>query len=383
MRVAFVISGLATGGAEMMLYKLLKSESAKRLEPLVISLGECDQPARLIESLGIRIIALGLQQRASRSVVRGALDGYRTVRRFQPELLSGWMYHGNVAAWLLARRLEAPLVWNIRQTLNLAQEKPLTQRVIRIGAYLSRAPKRLVYVSHHARAQHRALGYWDQNALVLPNGFDLEAFRRDAARGQRLRRELGISDGTCVIGHLARYHPMKDQVGLIGAARRVVAEEPAVMFLLAGHGLNGSNDALAAAVRSCGIEQHVRLLGQTDAPQAFLSACDLFCLPSAWGEGFPNSVGEAMACEVPCVVTRVGDAPDLVDSTGLVVETGDREALAQAVLQLVRSGGAARAVLGARARARIDERFSMPHVAGRYVEVFEEALSIGEVRKSS
>src|SRR5215831_176098 len=313
MRVGFVISGLATGGAEMMLYKLLKSQSAERLEPLVISLGECGQPASLIEGLGIRIVGLGLHRRPRRSIARAALDGQRMLRRFQPDLLSGWMYHGNVAAWLLARRLEVPLVWNIRQTLNLTQEKPWTQRVIRLGAHLSRTPKRLVYVSHHARAQHRALGYWDHNALVLPNGFDLDDFRRDAAQGQRLRGELGVSDGTCLIGHLARYHPMKDQVGLIGAARRVVAEEPAVMFLLAGHGLEGTNETLAAAVRECGLEQHVRLLGPTDTPEAFLSACDLFCLPSAWGEGFPNSVGEAMACELPCVVTRVGDAPDLVD----------------------------------------------------------------------
>lgn len=377
MRVGFVISGLATGGAEMMLYKLLKAVSAERLEPLVISLGECGQPASLIEGLGIEVVSLGLHRGPTGFVLRTALNGYRTLRRFQPDLLSGWMYHGNVAAWLLARRLDVPLVWNIRQTLNLAQEKPMTRRVIRLGAYLSRTPKRLVYASRQARAQHRALGYWDQNALELPNGFDLDAFWPDAAQRQRVRTELGIGDETCVIGHLARYHPMKDQVGLIGAARRVVAEEPAVMFLLAGHGLNGTNDTLVAAVRECGLQQHVRLLGQTDSPQALLSASDMFCLPSAWGEGFPNSVGEAMACELPCVVTRVGDAPDIVGSTGMVVETGDREALAQAIVQLIRSGRAGRAALGAQARARIAERFSLPRVAARYVEVFEEALSDG------
>jgi glycosyltransferase involved in cell wall biosynthesis len=377
MRVGFVTSGLATGGAEMMLYKLLKAVARERLEPLVISLGECGHPARLIEGLGIEVVGLGLDQRPGRSLPRAALNGYRALRRFQPHLLSGWMYHGNVAAWLFARNLQVPLVWNIRQTLNLAQEKPLTRRVIRLGARLSRTPKRLVYVSRYAREQHRALGYWDQNALVLPNGFDLDAFRRDAAEGQRVRSELGVNDGTCVIGHLARYHPMKDQMGLIGAARRVVAEEPEVMFVLAGDGLNSANVSLAAAVRECGLEQHVRLLGETASPRALLSACDLFCLPSAWGEGFPNSVGEAMACELPCVVTRVGDVPDIVDTTGLVVESGDREALAQAILQLVRSGRAGRAALGAQARSRIAERFSLPDVAARYVEMFDGALSTG------
>jgi len=375
MRVGFIVSGLATGGAEMMLYKLLKSVAPGRLQPLVISLGNCGRPASLIQGLGITVLGLGLNDRAAGSLPRAGLHAYRTLKRFKPDLLSGWMYHGNVAAWLFARQLEVPLLWNIRQTLNLAEEKPMTRRVIRLGAYLSRRPKKLVYVSRHSREQHRALGYCDDHGVVLPNGFDLDVWRHDTAQGKRLRSELGIDDGTCVIGHLARYHPMKDQVGLIGAARRVAAEEPAVRFVLAGEGLSDSNVALAAAVRQCGLERHVTLLGETPAPQALLSACDLFCLPSAWGEGFPNAVGEAMACELPCVVTRVGDAPDLVDATGLVVEPGDREALAQALLQLMRSGRVARAALGAQARARIAAHFSLPEVAARYAEVFEAALS--------
>lgn len=377
MKVGFVVTGLATGGAEIMLYKLLKTVARERLEPLVVSLGKCGRPAALIEGLGVRVVGLGLDTQHRRRPLRAASTGYAALKSFRPDLLIGWMYHGNIAAWLFARRLDVPLVWNIRQTLSIGQEKPLTQCVIRGGAYLSRTPKRIVYVSRHAREQHHALGYWDENGLVLPNGFELEVFRRDETQRARIRSELRVNDDTCVVGHLARFHSMKDQIGLIGAARRVIAEEPSTVFVLAGEGLNGANAALAAAVRECGLEQHVRLVGETASPQALLSACDLFCLPSAWGEGFPNVVGEAMACELPCVVTRLGDAPDLVDSTGLVVEPGDREALAQALLQIIRCGPAGRGGLGAQARGRIAERFSLPRVAARYIEVFEEALASG------
>jgi glycosyltransferase involved in cell wall biosynthesis len=377
MRVGFVVTGLATGGAEIMLYKLLKTVSRERIEPLVVTLGRCGRPAGLIEGLGVRVIGLGLDERPGRAPLRALSTGYGALRSFEPDLLIGWMYHGNIAAWLWARRLGVPLVWNIRQTLCIAQEKPLTRRVIRGGAYLSRTPKRIVYVSRRAREQHHALGYRDENGLVLPNGFELDVFRRDESQRARIRSELRVDDDTCVVGHLARFHPAKDQIGLIGAARRVIAEEPSTVFVLAGAGLNGAEAALAAAVQECGVERHVRLLGETASPQALLSACDLFCLPSAWGEGFPNVVGEAMACELPCVVTRLGEAPDLVDDTGLVVEPGDREALAQALLQLIRLGPVGRAGLGARARGRIAASFSLPQVAARYVEVFEEALAAG------
>src|SRR5438477_131457 len=263
MRAAFVISALMTGGAEMMLYKLLKTLPRERVEPLVISLGRGGRPAELIERLKVSVI-----------------------------------------------------------------------------------------------------------------GLELDDFQRDPAQRARLRAELGATEGTCVIGHLARYHPMKDQVGLIGAARRVVAEEQEVLLVMAGAGLDGMNTALAAAIRGCRLEQYVRRVGETTCPQALLFACGLFCLPPAWGEGFPNSVGEAMACELPCVVTRVGDGPDLVGPTGLVVDPGDREGLARALLQLVRLGHTGRARLGARARSRIAESFSLPDVATRYAGVFDEAVAM-------
>jgi glycosyltransferase involved in cell wall biosynthesis len=378
MRAAFVVSGLMTGGAEMMLYKLLKTLPRERVEPLVISLGRCGRPAELIERLDVRVIDLKLDRVAFPRVLQAALKGRSALRGFQPHLVCGWMYHGNVAASLLTRGLGVPLLWNIRQTLNLEAEKAATRGVIRTGALLSRIAKRIVYVSRIAREQHRAVGYCADNDCVLPNGFDCDDYRRDPAQRARLRAELGASEDTCVIGHLARYHPSKDQVGVIDAARRVVAEEQKVLFVMAGAGLDAMNTMLATAIRECRLEQQVRLLGETARPQALLSACDLFCLPSAWGEGFPNAVGEAMACELPCVVTRVGDGPDLVGATGLVVDPGDREGLAQALLRLVRLGHSGRARLGARARNRIVENFSLSDVAARYAEVFDEAVSAVE-----
>jgi len=374
MKVAFVVSGLTTGGAEMMLYKLLKALPRQRVEPLVVTLGQVGRPAELIAQLQVRMIGLHLDAGLG-ALPAALLRGRSALRSFRPDIVCGWMPHGNVAAWLLSKGLGVPLVWNIRQTLYLAGEKPATRGVIRLARLLSRVPQRIVYVSRAAREQHRAIGYCAERDCVLPNGFDLDDCRRDLSQRASLRAQLGASAATCVIGHLARYHPMKDQTGLIGAARRVVAEEKDVLFALAGPGLDDGNAALLGVIRECRLEQHVKLLGETSCPQALLSACDVFCLPSAWGEGFPNAVGEAMVCELPCVVTRVGDAAELVGSAGLTVEPGDREALAQALLQLVRLGAGGRSQLGARARSRIAADYSLPDVAARYATVFEEATS--------
>jgi len=373
------VSGLRTGGAEMMLYKLLKSLAPSRCDPVIISLATGDRPAKLLRDLGIPVWELGLDASGPLGLPRAAVHGRRALRGFKPALISGWMYHGNLAAYLLGLGLRTPLLWNIRQSLNLAGEKPATRSVIRAGARLSSAPRRIVYVSAAAREQHRAIGYRDEAACVLPNGFEVEIFRRDPLERARMRHELGVGDDTCVIGHLARFHPMKDQLGLIEAARGVIGERADVLFLLAGAGLGDDNRQLAQAIRQSGLEGKVRLLGPTQQPHSLLSACDLFCLPSAWGEGFPNAVGEAMASELPCVVTSVGAGPELVGDTGLVVGPGDRAALAAALLQLIRAGAASRARLGKLARERIQACYSLPAVATRYAEVFDAALS-AEIR---
>jgi glycosyltransferase involved in cell wall biosynthesis len=97
-----------------------------------------------------------------------------------------------------------------------------------------------------------------------------------------------------------------------------------------------------------------------------MTAFDVMCLTSSGMEGFPNVLGEAMSCGVPCVGTCVGDVGELVGDTGAVVATGDSDAIAAAVVELLSLQPEARRARGERARARIDQHFSISEVAGRY-----------------
>ena len=106
---------------------------------------------------------------------------------------------------------------------------------------------------------------------------------------------------------------------------------------------------------------------------------DIAC-SSSWSEGFPNSIGEAMACGVPCVVTCVGDSDYLVGDTGLAVPARNPQALAQAICQLIEAGPAARRQLGAAARRRIESEFSLPAIARRYEELYRGYLEPPKAR---
>ncbi len=213
MRVMHVITGLTVGGAEMMLLKLLRGGS-RTIEPVVVSLADEGVIGKRIADLGIPVHCLRLK----RSVPNPfrALSIFDLVKHFHPQLIQGWMYHGNLmsslAGFSLCRR--AQVLWNIRQTVyDLNLERRLTAHVIRMGARFSRRPSAIIYNSLTSAGQHEALGYSAARRVIIPNGFDCQTLRPDEAARKAVREELRVDQDTVLVGMIARYHPMKDHAG--------------------------------------------------------------------------------------------------------------------------------------------------------------------------
>lgn len=331
-RVLHVITELGTGGAENMLFKLLQAGEAQ-LVSRVVSLADGGSNRPRIEALGVVVDSLGIG--------RGRLPGLgvllrlrRVVREFAPDVIQGWMYHGNLAAWLAARLAPGHprLAWNIRQTLyDPAREPPLTRLVIRIGARLSPGVDAIVYNSELSARQHQAIGYAGGAATIIPNGFDLQAWASDSSLRSAVRTELGLAEDAILIGHVARYHPMKGHRCLLKAAASLAAGDARLHWLLVGRGVTHDSEELAASLREHGLEGRVTLAGERADIPRIMCALDLLVSPSEWGEGFPNVLGEALAVGVPCVATDIGDSAQVVGDCGRVVAPGDAAALAAAI----------------------------------------------------
>jgi glycosyltransferase involved in cell wall biosynthesis len=105
------------------------------------------------------------------------------------------------------------------------------------------------------------------------------------------------------------------------------------------------------------------------------SALDIATLSSAFGEGCPNVLGEAMSCGVPCVATDCGDAADIIGSTGLVVALRNPEALAAAWERLISLGSDARRALGAKARDRVIASYDLRAIIARYDALYSGFLA--------
>jgi glycosyltransferase involved in cell wall biosynthesis len=214
------------------------------------------------------------------------------------------------------------------------------------------------------------MGYAASKLMVIPNGFDLEAFRPDPVAREQVRQELGIPPDAPLAGSIARFHPQKDHRTLVKALARINSAMPEVRALLAGEGVTLENAQLAGWIRSAGLEGSVYLLGRRSDTPRLLAALDVFCLSSSHGESFPQVVGEAMACGVPCVVTDVGDAAEIVGEAGLVVAPGRPEALEHGVEVILRLRPEERRRMAERARKRVGERYGIASVVTRYQDLY-------------
>ena len=374
--VLYIVTGLYTGGAEMMLYKLLSRINRERFNPVVLSLMDRGTFGDRLEEKGIPVYTIGMKPGMPTPAATWQLVAQ--VRQINPDLVQGWMYHGNLAAQF-ARVLSLqkfPVFWGIRHSINsLASEKKLTQFIIKLGSINSKFVKKIAFVSQISKSQHEALGYSSKNSCVIPNGFDTSIFKPSVEARKTVRADLGLPENAFLIGLIARYHPMKDHANFLGAAAKLLKSCPDVHFVLVGTEVEPQNLSLHQLIEDCYLFNQVHLLGERSDIPRLTAALDLATLASAYGEAFPNVVGEAMSCGVPCVVTDVGDSAWIIGDTGRVVPPRDDKALANAWKELIELGTDGRKALGEAARDRISESFSLDSVVAQYEQLYESVLT--------
>ena len=374
-RIVFVITGLGTGGAEMMLLKLLQRLDRQRFEPYVVSLTTAGEIGAGIGALGIPLTPLGMKPGVPDP--RCFFRLVRMLRRLQPDLVHTWMYHADLIGGVAARLAGvSAIAWCIRHgDFDNGKTAFSTRATVRFCAWLSKwVPARIVSCSERARAVHAAIGYEWEKMVVVPNGFDLGRFKPAADARAELRAELGLAMGTPLVGCIGRFDPQKNHAGFFRAAGRLHRKMPHVHFVLAGQGIDGENSELKQAVLRAGVGGNTHLLGLRRDMPSVMAALDLLVSSSCFGEAFPNVIGEAMACGIPCVVTDVGDSARIVGATGRVVAKDDMAGLAVALEELLAISVSERTALGEQARARVAAHFEIGHVVRRYERFYESML---------
>jgi len=365
--VLFLIPSLVAHGAERQLCELVRNMDRARFEIHVVVF--YDPGSYIGSDLESEITALphvtlhSLHKRRGPAGFLTALPRLLAlIRRTKPEILHGYM-DGNLPVLLMGCLLGKRTVWGIRRS-NSDLSK-LNRRSLRLGAVmarLSRYADLIIFNSEAGRITHERIGMRGRRAQVIPNGFDITRFSPNPAEGSAQRQAWGVPADAPLIGIVGRLAPVKDHPTFLKAAARLHQELPTAMFVCVGSGPADYTESMKALAESLGIADHVLWPGGCEQMSAAYNALSLLVLSST-AEGFPNVIGEAMACGVPCVTTRVGDAALLVGDTGEITDASDDAAIAAAVSRILQESPEARAARSQAVRARICTTFSVQSLA--------------------
>ena len=390
--IVHLITTLEVGGAEKMLMKLLSSMDSGKFVNQVVSLMDIGPVGREIIHMGIPVFALNMPR--GRPTVCGLVSLLNYLHSKRPTILQTWLYHADFAGLITGKLAGLKnICWNIRCSyMDIDKYSIISSWIIRICSLLSRFPKVVLTNSYEAKKYHIKMGYRVKRWKIIPNGFDLDKFKPDELAKPRLISELGLEERILVselnevgikegrrdiilIGFIARNDPMKDHSTFIRAGCILLNERIDVHFVFAGKGIDVGKKSISIQIPER-FRNHFHLLGERDDVESITAGLDIASSVSR-GEGFSNTLGEAMACGVPCVVTDVGDSARIVGDIGRVVPPKNPEALANAWKGLIDLGQDGRRNLGFSARKRIMEHFELSKVVKQYEELYTSLVING------
>lgn len=363
MRIVYVLTSLGIGGAERQVLAL-GARMAERGHTVALMVLR----SRLSEEWPTALDVVHLEMRRNPiGIIAALLRGRRFLKQFRPDLVHSHSFHANI----FARLLQVPAAPQVLSTVHNVYEGGLHRMLAyRLTDFLS---ARTTAVSTAAAERFvRLKAVPQQKCIVVTNGIDTAEFTRSADRRAQTRVAMGVTNEFIWLT-AGRIAPAKDIPNLLRAFKLVRTAHPTAQLWIAGAGEGTGTKRASGFVLVHGPIEQVRWLGLRRDLPALLDAADGFVLASAW-EGMPLVVGEAMAMEKPVVATDVGGVRELVGEAGVLMPSGDSNALAKAMIASMQSSTEVRQKLGRAARFRIATEFSIDARADQWEALYRSVL---------
>ena len=367
-KIVHIISGLKSGGAERSLFNICNSNISDYFIQSVICLGDKAIYGDKLEELGVEVYYLNFK---NSNKLYAFLNFKNIIKKISPDIVQGWMTHGNFASVLAYFIFSGrpSLFWNIRQTVyKLKHEYILTRFLFLINILLSRLPNGIISNANISIKQLIKFGYKNDSFILIPNGFDTNYWKPDHNLRQIERNKLKFNENDFVLGYVGRYHPMKNIIFLLESFFKLSKQNSKVKLVIVGQNLNNYNIKEKSIIDMIPQNQ-ILIIDNTEDVKKYYNIFDLLILCSAWGEGFPNVLGEAMSSELCCISTPVGDTPDILEDVGYLVPLDDVDFLIEKVKNCMDNPEELNK-LGRKARIKILNQYSMEKTINSYLNIY-------------
>lgn len=349
-RILLAIRSLDIGGAERQFIELIKNIDKDRFEVYV-----CTMYGGIQEDIvkSIRNVDYYNLNKQGRYDVFGFFTRYSNLmKKINPDIIYSFMGEMNVFSYLCKLK-KTKIIWGFRASnIDLSQYGKVPQLLFWLQKKFSSKIDIIVANSNASIIYHKNHGFDMSKSIVIPNGIDINKFEKNNEDRVNFRSQYELKNSDIAIGIVARIDYMKGYIVFSKAVKKLMEEFDNIYIFSVG----GGDEKIKNECENILGEYNKRFkwLGNQSNVEKIYSGLDIFC-SSSFGEGFSNSIAEAMSCEIPCVVTDTGDSAYIVDKFGIIVQSNDVDDLYNGLKTIIQSDYKK---LGILSRKRIKENFS-------------------------
>jgi len=328
-KILFFIRSLNAGGAERQLVITAKGLAERGHKVTILTFYSGGFYADELINTSVQLLSLDKKGRWDLFPFLFRLC--KVLRQQSPDVIYSFLGVANIAAVVMRPVVPSMrVIWGVRASnMDLDKYDWLSRWSYWLECRLSHFAGKIIANSYAGLEYAVEHGFPREKMIVIPNGIDTERFHPDKSSGDLLRKKWGIAKNERLIGAVGRIDPMKGIPTFLEAAVHIRQIDSSLHFVWVGTGEANYEKSMHELATELGLDDVMIWAGRHADMGAVYNAFDIVS-SSSYGEGFPNVVGEAMACGVPCVVTDVGDSALLVGDAGLVVPVEDREFLCEA-----------------------------------------------------
>lgn len=314
-----------------------------------------------INSIGIKIRRVLRKNRNDLSVCKKL---WIILGDYKPDMVHCWESMTAVYLAPLCRLRKIPLINGMVTNVPLA---PVISNYHWRRAKLTFPLSRVIVGNSFAGL--KAYGAPEKKSKVIYNGFNFDRLKGIAGRNI-VREELAIST-EYIIGMVASFGSPKDYQTYYTAARELLERRSDVTFLALG---SDTESEESVSMIAPGNRNYFRLIGKKRDVESYINIMDI-CVLSSRTEGISNAILEYMALGKPVVASDAGGTSELVDNnnSGFLFTPGDHVALANK-LNLLLNDGKLRKKMGAYARSRVMDHFSIDLMVNRYIDLYKTVM---------
>ena len=369
-KILLFIRSLNAGGAERQLVVTAKGLAERGHDVTVLTFYSGGFYAD--ELSGSKVRLLSLHKKGRWDLLAFYFRLIATLRKQAPDVLYSYLVTANTFSVLTRRFIpRTRIIWGVRASnMDLSHYDLVTRLSYWVECRLARFADYIVTNSHAGLEHAVGHGFPRGKMAVISNGIDTEYFHLDKVAGERVRKMWGVCEDDCLIGLVGRIDPMKGHPIFLEAAALIKRQLPNVRFVCVGKGEAEYEHNMHKLATEMGLDDVLIWAGRHSNMMAVYNAVDI-ATSSSFGEGFPNVIGEAMSCGVPCVVTDVGDSALIVGKNGRVVPVGDARNLATeivATLEKLNCGHKENYTL----RKRVEDNYSIKRLLDQTDQAFEQ-----------